>query len=91
MKYEIIMNVSLKVIVFLSGTIISVLCGNYGDQFIVDYYVDLIADRTQKALDYEFPKDARMHEPNDKVPKGKLQFVVAYSYSIICNNKIETR
>lgn len=37
----------------------------------VDYYVNLITNRSISALSYEFPEDARMHKPTNNAVEGK--------------------
>lgn len=37
---------------------------------LVNYYVNLINNRTQEALKYEFATNARMYEPKDKKIRG---------------------
>lgn len=51
------------------------------DQNDVDYYVELINNRSRDALGYEFPTDAKMYEPEDKVLRGMIPFF-NYGYSI---------
>lgn len=58
------------VVIFLFTTII-LAYKHPNDKISVDYYVDLITNRNQKALDYTFPLDARMYEAKDKFPNGK--------------------
>lgn len=40
------------------------------EQFLVDAYVKYINNRKQEALQYEFPTDARMYEPENKILEG---------------------
>lgn len=44
------------------------------NQTLVNYYIQLINNRTQAALRYEFPIDARIHEATNKFPKGRCQY-----------------
>lgn len=43
------------------------------NQTEVDYYVELIQNRTQEALTYKFPTDARMYEADDMNVEGNIK------------------
>lgn len=45
-----------------------------GIEKMVEYYRRWSEWRTQQAIGYEFPKDARMHEAEDKIPQGNESF-----------------
>lgn len=47
---------------------------NETNEHVVKYYVELINNRTEEALKYEFPSDARMYQSKDEVRRGKVQF-----------------
>lgn len=56
------------------------------DQAQVDYYANLIDERTQEALQYKWPTDARMHEAKDKNLRGiytELQINSLYFSSLL--------
>lgn len=40
------------------------------DPALVNYYVELINNRTQQALEYELPTDARMYKPTNNTIEG---------------------
>lgn len=42
------------------------------DQKLVDYYVELIQNRTQAAQNYVLPTNARMYEPENKTIQGMI-------------------
>lgn len=41
-------------------------------QNLLNYYTELVASRTEHALKYKFPSDARMHEAKNKTLKGNI-------------------
>lgn len=46
------------------------------NQKVVDNYIKYIQERREKALKFEFPNDARMHEAYDKKIRGTYYFVL---------------
>lgn len=44
------------------------------NQSLIDYYVDIINNHTEKSFVYQFPSDARMYEASEKVPQGEFVF-----------------
>lgn len=61
------------VISFLFVIFGSISSDSAAEQRLVDYYVNLINNRTQEAFEYEFPTDARMYEATDKRLQGKIK------------------
>lgn len=47
------------------------------DEASVNYYLELIENRTREAQNYKFPTDARMYEAQNKIPKGTNLIVLA--------------
>lgn len=45
--------------------------GDKDDNATVEYYEKLINSELEKALKYELPTNAKMHEPNDNVIRGR--------------------
>lgn len=78
----------LKLIVFLSLTVIAKICADDNEQFLVHFYADLLNERTQKALKYEFPKDARIHKAEDEIPKGKVTYFKPFLLLTKFKNKL---
>lgn len=65
------MKAEFKIILFFALRCITASTQD-NDGNIIDYYVNLIQNRTVAGERYEFPKDARMHEAGDKVPSGNV-------------------
>lgn len=42
------------------------------DEKLVDYYIEVIRNRIEAAQNYDFPTDARMHEPANKTVEGMI-------------------
>lgn len=57
------------VILFLLVNLLSAVPADV-DPALVDYYVELINNRTQEALRYELPTDARMYKPTNNTVEG---------------------
>lgn len=53
------------------------ICGKENNQTFVDYYVNYIKNRSQEALKFQFPTDARMYTAVDREPQGKAFFRTA--------------
>lgn len=61
------------------------------DRTLIDYYLELIANRTKGAQNYELPTDARMYEPEDKTIKGMCFFLIIINYFLLTCNFINIK
>lgn len=53
--------------------VISVVIGVQGyRENLRNYYTELVLNRSEQALSYTFPSDARMYEAKNKYPKGTI-------------------
>lgn len=56
----------------------SVMKSHKADQSLVDYYINLINEKTQWAPKYQFPRDARVYEPKYSTLQGKLFEIIKF-------------
>lgn len=68
------MNVGFRFIIIVLFITVILAKTQTNEQFLVNYYVDLITSRNTAAETYQFPTDARMYEVRDKFPKGMYLF-----------------
>lgn len=59
-------------VVFSLFVIFNVVLANEYIERLLDEYEEWFNRRVQDALNYQFPTDARVHEPVDNVPRGKI-------------------
>lgn len=57
---------------------------------IVDGYERWYDKRSQEALNYQFPTDARIHEAEDKVPQGKYLHLLLLLMRLVFTDAIIT-
>lgn len=66
----------IKLLILIVTLIVNqVVLGSTIDDATVEYYVDLINDHTEKALEYEFPLDARSYQAINTTIEGKNLFL----------------
>lgn len=66
-------------LLFVTFSTLSLLHSKTSGESLVDYYIKLIDNQTRKALEYEFPTDARMYEAKNTNIKGKWKWNLRYS------------
>lgn len=71
---DLIMNSLIKILFFVLviGCTVASKENVLGEDFLFDYYLDLINNRSQEVQEYQYLTDARMHEPADKTLRGMM-------------------
>lgn len=69
-----------KILVFYLFVIVNVVFANEYIERLLDEHEEWFNRRVRDALNYQFPTDARVHEPLDTVPRGNI--ISVYFYSI---------
>lgn len=68
------MNLDTQLITVLLLSVFTSVCTEKLFQDFVDHYQTWYDRRNLEAAKHEFPKDARMYEAGDKIPKCKIGF-----------------
>lgn len=79
------MNLIIQLKIIFLFSCLKLLTAQENYEPLVDYYVNIINNHTQKGFSYEFPTDARMHEAATKESTGKKTYTACITINAIIN------